>query len=103
MFGNIFLDMFNSIADGVYYVNSNTRIEYWNRGAEILTGLAARDVRGKKCEDVLRYEDATGLKLPAYEYPAVLCAQSSRDIIKDLAFLTNNSEKRFIEEHSSPV
>ncbi|MGD0282160.1 MAG: GAF domain-containing protein [Dissulfurispiraceae bacterium] len=103
MFSNIFLDMFNSISDGVYFIDGKRRIEHWNEGAEILTGLTSEDVRGKRCDEVLRYEDATGLRLTAYEYPANLCLQSSRAIIKDVVFLRKDTEKRFIEEHSSPV
>ena len=104
MFGNIFLDMLNSIADGVYYVGRNKTIEYWNKGAENLTGLTSEDVRGKKCDEVLHYEDAAGLQLPSYEYPAILCLQSSMPIVKDLMLLGKDpAGKRFIEEHCSPV
>ncbi len=103
MFGNIFLDMFNSIADGVYYVDRKKRISYWNKGAENLTGLTSEDVSGKKCDEVLHYEDATGLQLPSYEHPAVLCLQSAAPIVKDLILSGKDNEKKFIEEHCSPV
>ena len=103
MFGNIFLDMFNSIADGVYYVDSGKTIEYWNKGAENLTGLTSEDVSGKKCDEVLHYEDAAGLQLPPYEYPAILCLQSSMPLVKDVVLLGKDSGRRFIEEHCSPV
>jgi len=103
IFGNIFLDMFNSIADGVYYVDRNKKIEYWNKGAENLTGLTSEDVTGKKCDEVLHYEDAAGLQLPSYEHPVVLCLQSSGSVVKDLVLLGKDTERRFVEEHSSPV
>src|SRR5208282_5918668 len=103
MFGNIFFDMFNSITDGVYYINSKGTIEHWNKGAEILGGLTLKDARGKRCDEVLHYEDAPGHRMPAYDYPANLCLKSSRTVIKDVVFLRKDSEKRFIEEHASPV
>jgi len=103
MFGNIFLDIFNSMTDGVYYIDNKRRIEHWNKGAEILTGLTFKEVSGKTCDEVLHYEDSTGNRMPARDYPANMSLQSSRKVIKDIVFLRNDSEKRFIEEHSSPV
>jgi len=78
MFRNIYLDILNNISDGVYYINSDRKIEYWNKGAEILTGYSLEDVRGKNCEEIFSFEDESGAKLPTYEYPAILCLQSSR-------------------------
>ena len=95
--------MFNSITDGVYYIDGKRRIEHWNKGAELLTGLTSEDVSGKRCDEVLHYEDTIGRRLPAYDYPANLCLQSSKAVIKDVVILRKDTEKRFIEEHSSPV
>ncbi len=103
MFGNIFIDIFNSITDGVYYINAEKRIQHWNKGAEILTGLTWKNVSGKRCDEVLQYEDSTGNSMPAHDYPANLCLQSSRTVIRDVMFLRDGTEKRFVEEHSSPV
>ncbi|MBF0559787.1 MAG: GAF domain-containing protein [Nitrospirae bacterium] len=103
MFRNIFSDIFNSITDGVYFVDEGRRIRHWNKGAETLTGLTADEVLGKECDKILHYEDATGLRLPDYEYPAILCVQSSTAIIKDIVLTSKDSVKRFVEECSSPV
>ncbi|BCB97266.1 hypothetical protein JZK55_21880 [Dissulfurispira thermophila] len=103
MFRNIYLNILDSISDGVYYVNNNRKIEYWNKGAEVLTGYPAQDVIGKTCDEVLLFEDEVGIRLPSYEYPAILCLQSSKTHVKSL-FLTNkDKEKIYIEEQASPV
>ena len=75
MFRNIYLDILNNISDGVYYINSGRKIEYWNKGAEILTGYSSEEVKGRICDEVLSFEDESGAKLPVYEYPAILCLQ----------------------------
>src|SRR5208283_1648688 len=103
MFDNIFFDMFNSITDGVYYAANDRRITHWNKGAETLTGLTRGDVAGKRCDEILNYEDSTGIRLFAYEYPAILCLQSSKAVIKNIVLISKDREKRFVEEHSSPV
>lgn len=103
MFSNIFADIFSSITDGVYYVSLDRTIKHWNRGAETLTGLTSDDAVGRKCDEILNYEDASGLRLPAYEHPANLCLQSSTAIIKDIVLTGKDSGKRFVEECASPV
>jgi PAS domain S-box-containing protein len=103
MFRNIYLDILSNISDGVYYINRDRKIEYWNKGAEMLTGYTLEDVRGKNCDDVLYFEDETGVKLPAYEYPEILCLQSSRAHIKSLLLVGKNKEKRYVEDQASPV
>jgi len=40
--------------DGVYFVDRERRIVYWNKGAERITGFAAGEVEGKKCSDNIR-------------------------------------------------
>jgi diguanylate cyclase (GGDEF)-like protein/PAS domain S-box-containing protein len=37
--------------DGLYYVNRNRVIQYWNRAAERITGYAAAEVVGRPCSD----------------------------------------------------
>ncbi len=103
MFGKIDFSLFDSVSDGAYYVSSSGKIEYWNKAAEILTGYTSAEARKKNCSDVLRYEDESGAAVPAYEYPAILCLQSSRTVAKSLVISGRDSEKKYIEELASPV
>lgn len=103
MFRNIYFDILNSIFDGVYYVNRDRKIEYWNKGAETITGYNADEIIGKNCDEVLQYEDESGAKLHSYEYPAILSLQSSSMIVKNIIILRKDSEKMYIEEQASPV
>ena len=41
----------NSIFDGVYIVDKQRRIIFWNRAAEELTGYLGRDVIRRCCHD----------------------------------------------------
>jgi diguanylate cyclase (GGDEF)-like protein/PAS domain S-box-containing protein len=52
------------LADGVYYVDRHRRIQYWNHGAERITGYAADDVVGRRCADnILAHVDGAGVQL----------------------------------------
>lgn len=50
-----FMDFFSSILsyldEGVYYVDRDRQILYWNRGAERLTGYKENEVVGRHCQD----------------------------------------------------
>lgn len=53
-----------NLADGVYYVDSGREIQYWNRGAERITGYASAQVVGHRCFDnILDHVDAKGNSL----------------------------------------
>ncbi|MFA5352837.1 MAG: GAF domain-containing protein [Thermodesulfovibrionales bacterium] len=92
-----------SIIDGVYALDSERRITFWNRGAELLTGYSASEVKGKTPGDLLRYEDESGAGLPAYEYPSILCLQSGKGVSKNLFLKGKDGSKIYVEEFASPV
>ncbi|MFN3535085.1 MAG: PAS domain-containing protein, partial [Desulfatiglandales bacterium] len=43
----------DALSDGVYFVDKERRITFWNNGAERLTGYSADEVLGKSCADNL--------------------------------------------------
>ncbi len=54
----------DNLADGVYYVDRERRITYWNRGAERISGYAADAMVGRRCyDDILAHVDAAGRQL----------------------------------------
>lgn len=66
-FYNTILD---SLYDGVYFVDRNRKILYWNKGAERITGCPTEEVIGIQCQDsVLGHVDARGVKLCEGECP----------------------------------
>ena len=53
--------LLDSISDGVYFVDVERKITYWNRGAERLTGYSAAEAIGRCCPDnFLAHVDTTG-------------------------------------------
>jgi len=54
----------DNMADGVYYVDTNRKITYWNHGAERISGYAAADIVGRNChDDILAHVDEQGQSL----------------------------------------
>lgn len=56
--------LLDNLYDGVYFLDSERRITYWNQGAERLTGYDVDEVVGCYCrEDILEHVDEEGTKL----------------------------------------
>lgn len=64
MDNNFYKEILNSLQDGIYYLDRNRIITYWNRGAEQITGYSADQVLGTSCRNnLLNHVNETGLVL----------------------------------------
>ena len=64
-------NLLDSLYDGVYFVDRERRITYWNKGAERLTGYKAAEVVGMRCSDnVLIHINEQGISLCEGQCPA---------------------------------
>ncbi len=56
--------LLDDIGDGVYFVDRERKITYWNKMAEEITGYSAEDVVGRHChDDILGHVDQKGINL----------------------------------------
>ena len=69
---NVYRDLVENMHDGIYFVDRERRITYWNKGAERITGYSAAEVVGKSCADnILVHVDAIGRQLCKGSCPLV--------------------------------
>lgn len=62
--------LLDSLSDGVYFVDRNRRVTYWNKAAERISGFTAQEVTGKSCADnILRHVDDEGTELCTHGCP----------------------------------
>ena len=62
--GSVLSTVLDSIFDGVYIVDQERRIIFWNRAAEEITGHRKQDVMGRCCHDsMLNHIDENGTML----------------------------------------
>jgi diguanylate cyclase (GGDEF)-like protein/PAS domain S-box-containing protein len=53
--------LLDNIYDGIYFVNPDRQITFWNKAAERITGFTKGEVLGKRCADnLLRHVDHRG-------------------------------------------
>lgn len=62
--------LLNSLADGVYFVDRDRRVTYWNKAAERISGFSEQEVLGNSCADnILRHVDDEGTELCIHGCP----------------------------------
>ncbi len=56
--------IFENLHDGLYFVDRNRVITYWNKAAEQISGFSAAEVVGRSCSDnILTHVDSEGNNL----------------------------------------
>jgi len=60
----LYLDIINNLCDGVYFVDTERTIVFWNKAAEAITGYSAEEIIGRQCQNsLLNHIDANGRPL----------------------------------------
>jgi len=69
---DFFKRLLDKLYEGVYFVDTNRRITYWNQAAEHLSGYSAEEVVGHYCQDnILNHVDDAGTQLCFGKCPLV--------------------------------
>ncbi|MBA4357461.1 MAG: sensor domain-containing diguanylate cyclase [Desulfovibrio sp.] len=70
MDAQFYRELLDSLAEGVYFVDRERRVKFWNKSAERLSGYAAQEVLGKRCADkILQHVVVLGTQLCVQGYP----------------------------------
>ncbi len=96
--------MLESLYDGVYIVDPDRIILYWNKAAEDITGYSAAEVLGKSCkDDILNHIDEKGILLCSGDCP-LLKAMRSRGKTSAKVYPKHKCGRRFpVETHVSTL
>jgi diguanylate cyclase (GGDEF)-like protein/PAS domain S-box-containing protein len=72
----LYQQILDSIKDGVYFVDTERRILFWNKGAEEMTGFKAEQVLGSYCHDnILNHVTESGVRLCFGGCPLQTCME----------------------------
>ncbi|MCX7918442.1 MAG: sensor domain-containing diguanylate cyclase [bacterium] len=78
----MYQELLDHIADGIFFVNTNREIIYWNKSAELITGYSREEIVGKQCsESGLDDIDDAGTKLCDLRCPLLEVANSGRKVV----------------------
>ena len=80
---NFYKEIIDNLYDGVYFVDRDRVITYWNKGAERITGYSAEQTVGRACRDnLLNHVTANGTELCHRNCPlaAVMVDGTEREV-----------------------
>jgi PAS domain S-box-containing protein len=96
--------LLDGIAGGIYGVDMDAKIQYWSRGAEIITGFSEKEIKGKPLENLtIQYEDNYKNPIQTHEHPVIICLQTQKPASKNLFIKTKENKSVNIEEKSFPA
>lgn len=73
---DFYKDLLDNLYDGVYFVDRQRVITYWNKGAERITGYKRDQVIGLSCRDnLLNHVNADGVQLCLSHCPLAACME----------------------------
>ena len=94
----------DSLFDGVYIVDRERKILFWNRGAEELTGYASEEVMGLRCSDeILNHIDEEGHLLCKGRCPLMRAIASGNEVREKVYPLRKDGRRFPVETHVAPL
>jgi len=77
---DFYKDIIDNLHDGVYFVDRDRVITYWNKGAERITGYSAAQTLGRACRDnLLNHVTANGVQLCLNNCPLAAVMQDGKE------------------------
>ncbi len=96
-------DILDSMTDGMYFVDLDQKVQYWNRAAEDLTGITSDQIVGKAVDGGhIKFEGEGDNTLQPFEYPVSLCLQEKKVVSKTFFIKTKDNKKIPVEESAAP-
>lgn len=102
--GFSYRDLLDSLYDGVYLLDRNRVIRYWNKAAERISGFTAKEVIGRSCaDDILMHINSDGCNLCEKGCPVTETLKNCKRH-EDVVFLRHKSGHRIqVHIRCSPI
>jgi diguanylate cyclase (GGDEF)-like protein/PAS domain S-box-containing protein len=96
--------LLDNMYDGVYFVNRDRQIFYWNKGAERITGYAEEDVVGSRCWDnILMHVDKDGNSLCTAGCPLEKVMSSGEEVEADVFLSHKDGHRVPVSVRGAPI
>lgn len=101
---NLYRDVLDNLYDGVYFLDRNRQIFFWNKGAERITGYRAADVMGRSCaDDILCHVDKQGHHLCRDGCPAAEVLNDGQRRETEVYLLHKNGYRKPVRIRVAPI
>ena len=101
---NFYHRALDSIYDGVYFVDKNRKILFWNKGAERISGYSKEEVENHHCyDDVLQHTARKGSSLCKKLCPLLWCMKYKLPRVQRLYLKTKSNQRLAVDIHATPL
>jgi diguanylate cyclase (GGDEF)-like protein/PAS domain S-box-containing protein len=99
-----YLKVLDTLTDGVYFVDRDGRITFWNRAAEVLTGFTRDQVLGTRCSDgLLCHVSEGGVRLCEGGCPLRRTMEDGRERSQEVYFRHASGHRVPVTVRASPL
>ena len=101
---SLYREVLDNIYDGVYFLDLQRKIFFWNKGAERITGYLAADVMGRSCaDDILCHVDKQGQNLCRDGCPAAEVLNDGQRREAEVYLLHKNGFRKPVRIRVAPI
>src|SRR5512144_2150757 len=101
---DFYKDIIDNLYDGIYFVDRERVITYWNKGAERITGYASTQTVGRSCRDnLLNHVTANGVQLCLNSCPLAAAMEDGKDREAEVFVHHANGYRVPIVVRASPI
>ena len=101
---SLYREVLDNLYDGVYFLDLQRKIFFWNKGAERITGYLAADVMGRSCaDDILCHVDKQGQNLCRDGCPAAEVLNDGQRREAEVYLLHKNGFRKPVRIRVAPI
>jgi diguanylate cyclase (GGDEF)-like protein/PAS domain S-box-containing protein len=101
---SLYREVLDNLYEGVYFLDRQRRITFWNKGAERITGYRADDVMGRPCSDnILCHVDSEGRSLCRDGCPAADVLTDGQRRESDVYLLHKDGYRKPVRIRVAPI
>jgi len=100
----VYRDVLDHLYDGVYFLDRERKIFFWNKGAEHITGYRTEEVMGRTCsENILCHVDKQGRSLCRGDCPAARVLEDGQPREAEVYLLHRNGYRKPVRIRVAPI
>jgi len=101
---SFYMALLDNLADGIYFVDPDRAITYWNKSAERISGYFQNEVVGSHCSDnILNHVDLDGNQLCTSMCPLAKTLKDGKLRHQDVFLQHKNGQRIPVSIHIAPI
>ena len=102
---DFYRDVLNNLSDGVYFIDKDKKITFWNSGAERITGYKREEIIGSCCKNsIINHVNSLGEKTcPVEPCPVTITFQTGKAFEGDLYLIHKNGYRVPVSIRTSAI